>query len=82
MTKDEAARIASTIEGPYLELWKQAFAVLDPGKTVLADPATRSTSARLTISRRLAARIRSRSELPVFYQLSRNRQIPPAKGGQ
>ena len=42
MTKDEAAQIARTITGAYLELWKQAFSVLDPKKTVLVDPATRA----------------------------------------
>ena len=41
MTRDEAVKIAATITGPYLEMWKGAFAVLDPGKTVLIDPATR-----------------------------------------
>ena len=40
MTKEEAAQIAATITGPYLEMWREAFAVLDPQKTVMVDPAT------------------------------------------
>ena len=35
MTKAEAVQIAATIgESPYLELWRQTFRVLDPGKTI------------------------------------------------
>ena len=40
MTKTEAIQIASTFSTPYL--WREAFSVLDPGKTVLVDPATRA----------------------------------------
>jgi hypothetical protein len=32
MTRDEAVKIAATITGPYLEMWKGAFAVLDPAR--------------------------------------------------
>jgi hypothetical protein len=38
MTKREAEEIASTIMGPYLDLWTKAFAVLDPNKVAVLDP--------------------------------------------
>ena len=40
VTKAEAVQIAATIEGPYLEMWKEAFAMFDPQKTVMIDPST------------------------------------------